>query len=67
MCTHEQSLILILFQTGSSFLCSVLIAPVKNEEGRVVMYIVNHEDVTWSPNKDEVVTSSKYSFKLVNL
>ena len=39
-------------------MCSVLIAPVRNEEGTAVMYIVNHEDVTWSPNMDEVISSS---------
>jgi len=38
-----------------------LVAPVKNEEGIAVMYIVNHEDVTWSPNKDDEVTSKSMS------
>ena len=45
-----------MYLSGSTFLCSVLIAPVRNEEGTAVMYIVNHEDVTWSPNKDDVAS-----------
>ena len=48
----------VFYFAGTSFLCSVLIAPVRNEEGTAVMYIVNHEDVTWSPNKDEVTLPS---------
>jgi len=40
----------------------VLVAPVKTENGSVVMYIVNHEDVTWSPNTDEVIPKRKYFF-----
>lgn len=49
---------LFLFLVGTAFLCSVLVAPVKNEQGTTVMYIINHEDVTWSPNKDEVALQS---------
>ena len=49
---------LFLFLVGTAFLCSVLVAPVKNEHGTTVMYIINHEDVTWSPNKDEVALQS---------
>ncbi|KAL9966325.1 hypothetical protein ACROYT_G024379 [Oculina patagonica] len=53
---QEEKHVEILYyrKDGTSFLCSVLVAPVRNEEGTAVMYIVNHEDVTWSPNKDEV-------------
>nr|AHX24685.1 Erg1 [Nematostella vectensis] len=47
--------ILYYRKDGSPFLCSVLVAPVKDEAGRVSMYIVNHEDVTWSPNRDDVI------------
>ena len=54
--THVSNLCISVL-LGSSFLCSVLVAPVKNEEGVAVMYIVNHEDVTWSPNRDDVVSS----------
>ena len=53
--THVSNLCISVL-IGSAFLCSVLVAPVKNEEGIVVMYIVNHEDVTWSPNRDDVVS-----------
>lgn len=45
-------------------MCSVLIAPVRNEEGTAVMYIVNHEDVTWSPNKDDVASKGMSIFSL---
>lgn len=58
---QEEKHVEILYykKDGSPFLCSVLVAPVKNEEGIVVMYIVNHEDVTWSPNRDDVVSRAK--------
>ena len=42
----------------------MLIAPVRNEEGTAVMYIVNHEDVTWSPNKDDVTSKGMTMFSL---
>ena len=58
---------IVLYFAGSSFLCSVLIAPVRNEEGIAVMYIVNHEDVTWSPNKDEVTLPSMTQILIVAL
>ena len=48
-------------------MCSVLIAPVRNEEGIAVMYIVNHEDVTWSPNRDEVILPSMRQILFVAL
>lgn len=48
-----------IFVPGTAFLCSVLVAPVKTDNGSVVMYIVNHEDVTWSPNTDEVIPKRK--------
>ncbi|XP_060073878.1 potassium voltage-gated channel subfamily H member 2-like [Ylistrum balloti] len=31
---------------GSKFLCSVLTAPVKNEQGEVIMFIINYEDIS---------------------
>lgn len=34
------------FYSGGKFCCSVIVAPVKNEEGNVLMYIVNHEELT---------------------
>jgi hypothetical protein len=39
---------------GTAFLCSVLIAPIKNETGSIIMYIVNLEDVTSSPDLVDV-------------
>jgi len=51
-------MLIVFYFVGTSFLCSVLIAPVRNEEGTAVMYIVNHEDVTWSPDKEEVLLPS---------
>lgn len=58
---HQEKHVEILYyrKDGSAFLCSVLIAPVKNEEGIAVMYIVNHEDVTWSPDRDDVALQGK--------
>ena len=44
----------------------MLIAPVKNEEGIAVMYIVNHEDVTWSPDRDDVALQGMTTFVLFN-
>lgn len=60
-------LISCFYFAGTSFLCSVLIAPVRNEEGIAVMYIVNHEDVTWSPNRDEVTLPSMRQILFVAL
>jgi hypothetical protein len=36
--------------SGIKFLSSVLIAPVKNENGEVIMFILNFEDVTDAPS-----------------
>ncbi|XP_066301817.1 potassium voltage-gated channel subfamily H member 6-like isoform X2 [Branchiostoma lanceolatum] len=46
---EKQVEILYYRKDGSQFLCSVLIAPVKNENGDVVMYIINYEDITDAP------------------
>ncbi|XP_020604757.1 potassium voltage-gated channel subfamily H member 6-like [Orbicella faveolata] len=64
---QEEKHVEILYyrKDGTSFLCSVLIAPVRNEEGTAVMYIINHEDVTWSPDRDEVtLPKSCFQFPL---
>ena len=37
--------------TGNKFLCSVLVAPVKNEHGEIIMFIINYEDITDAPNR----------------
>ena len=39
---------------GSKFLCSVLVAPVKNEEGEIILFILNLEDITNAPLKSSV-------------
>ena len=51
---------------GSKFLCSVLVAPVKNEEGEIILFILNLEDITNAPlkssiehNGDNVMKTSK--------
>ncbi|XP_056007205.1 potassium voltage-gated channel unc-103-like isoform X4 [Ostrea edulis] len=46
---------------GSLFLCSVLVAPVKNEQGDIIMFIINYEDITDAPLKNEVVKNFKNS------
>ena len=44
----------MIFFVGTAFLCSVLIAPIRNENGTIMMYIVNLEDVTSSPDLVDV-------------
>ena len=39
---------------GTTFLCSVLIAPVKNENNDVILFILNLEDITDAPVKTDV-------------
>ena len=41
-------------RAGTTFLCSVLIAPVKNENNDVILFIVNLEDITDAPAKADV-------------
>ena len=40
-----------VFFAGNKFLCSVLVAPVKNEHAEIIMFIINYEDITDAPNK----------------
>ncbi|XP_070566834.1 voltage-gated inwardly rectifying potassium channel KCNH6-like isoform X2 [Ptychodera flava] len=51
----EEKQVEVLFykRDGITFLCSVLIAPVKNENDEVVMYILNYEDVTDAPIRED--------------
>ncbi|XP_077978016.1 voltage-gated inwardly rectifying potassium channel KCNH6-like [Glandiceps talaboti] len=51
----EEKQVEIMFykRDGLTFLCSVLIAPVKNEHDDVMMYILNYEDVTDAPIREE--------------
>jgi len=36
---------------GTRFLCSVLVAPVRNESSEIILFIVNLEDITDAPLK----------------
>nr|XP_006821079.1 PREDICTED: potassium voltage-gated channel subfamily H member 2-like [Saccoglossus kowalevskii] len=56
----EEKQVEVLFyrRDGSTFLCSVLIAPVRNENDEVVMYILNYEDVTDAPVREETNSST---------
>ncbi|GFX14805.1 potassium voltage-gated channel subfamily H member 7 [Trichonephila clavipes] len=40
----------------TKFLCSQVTAPIKNEEGEISMFIMNFEDITDAPYRDEVIT-----------
>ena len=44
--SHRLFLSFMKFSPGSSFLCSVLVAPVKNENEEVIMVIMNFEDIS---------------------
>ncbi|XP_064648680.1 potassium voltage-gated channel subfamily H member 6-like isoform X3 [Lineus longissimus] len=52
LCGIEEKQVEILYykKDGIKFLSSVLIAPVKNENGEVIMFILNFEDVTDAPS-----------------
>lgn len=56
----------LLFFQGTAFLCSVLIAPIKNENGSIIMYIVNLEDVTKSPDLVDINMGKLMSFFHLN-
>ncbi|XP_076094597.1 voltage-gated inwardly rectifying potassium channel KCNH6-like isoform X5 [Mytilus galloprovincialis] len=45
---------------GTKFVCSVLIAPVKNEHGEVIMFIINYEDITSNSNRTHSVDVSTF-------
>ncbi|GFN92032.1 potassium voltage-gated channel subfamily h member 2-like [Plakobranchus ocellatus] len=58
---------LCLTWSGARFLCSVLVAPVKNETGDIIMFIINYEDITETASKNELrkFTNNRHrSFKL---
>ncbi|XP_053373447.1 potassium voltage-gated channel subfamily H member 7-like isoform X2 [Mercenaria mercenaria] len=52
---EKQVEILYYKKDGEKFLCSVLIAPVKNEHGEIILFIINYEDITDAPNKVQVL------------
>ena len=43
---------------GSKFLCSALVAPVKNENNDVILFILNLEDITDAPVKSDSYRNS---------
>ncbi|CAL1528803.1 unnamed protein product, partial [Lymnaea stagnalis] len=52
----EENQVEILYykKDGARFLCSVLVAPVKNETGDIMMFIINYEDITETATKNEL-------------
>lgn len=64
MRTHNQNALHIL---GSKFLCSVLVAPVKNENNDVILFILNLEDITHAPTKTEVSQNNLRNSKWNNV
>ena len=44
--------------SGSKFLSSVLVAPVKNENNEVILFILNFEDITDAPVKSDSYRNS---------
>ncbi|KAL8623826.1 hypothetical protein ACOMHN_058856 [Nucella lapillus] len=53
--------------TCSKFLCSVLVAPVKNENADIIMFIINYEDITETATKNDIKkfqNNRHQSFKL---
>lgn len=42
--------------SGTNFLCSQVTAPIRNEEGEISMFIMNFEDITDAPFRDDVIT-----------
>ena len=50
--------LLLFCVPGSRFLCSVLVAPVKNENNEIILFILNLEDITDAPVKTENYRSS---------
>nr|KAG5693505.1 hypothetical protein BaRGS_006207 [Batillaria attramentaria] len=52
---------------GSKFLCSVLVAPVKNENAETIMFIINYEDITDTVSRNDIKkfqNNRHQSFKL---
>ncbi|GFR30132.1 potassium voltage-gated channel subfamily H member 2 [Trichonephila clavata] len=55
-CLEKQLEIIYYRKDGTKFLCSQVTAPIKNEEGEISMFIMNFEDITDAPYRDEVIT-----------
>lgn len=44
--TEETQVIILLYKKdGTSFLCNILIAPVKNEKSEVILFILNFDEL----------------------
>ncbi|XP_076352580.1 voltage-gated inwardly rectifying potassium channel KCNH6-like [Tachypleus tridentatus] len=52
-CEELQVEIVYYKKDGSKVLCSQVMAPIRNEEGAICMFIINFEDVTDAPYRDE--------------
>ncbi|XP_054713692.1 potassium voltage-gated channel subfamily H member 2-like [Uloborus diversus] len=53
----EKQLEIIYYRKdGTKFLCSQVTAPIRNEEGEISMFIMNFEDITDAPYRDDVIT-----------
>nr|QTA73550.1 potassium voltage-gated channel protein Erg [Scolopendra subspinipes] len=65
----EEKQIEIVFykKDGSKFLSNTVIAPIRNESGEVCMYIVNFEDVTEAPFKEDEENIQNHKFNILNL
>ncbi|KAG8193569.1 hypothetical protein JTE90_000207 [Oedothorax gibbosus] len=55
-CLEKQLEIIYYRKDGTKFLCSQVTAPIKNEDGEISMFIMNFEDITDAPYRDEVIT-----------
>ncbi|XP_046350011.2 potassium voltage-gated channel subfamily H member 6-like isoform X1 [Haliotis rufescens] len=51
---EKQVEILYYKKDGSKFLCSALVAPVKNEHADIILFIINYEDITEAAAKTEL-------------
>jgi len=47
-----------VFVSGTKFLCSVLVAPVRNENSDIILFILNLEDITDAPLKNDSYRNS---------
>ncbi|XP_035217490.1 potassium voltage-gated channel subfamily H member 2-like [Stegodyphus dumicola] len=55
-CLEKQLEIIYYRKDGTKFLCSQVTAPIRNEEGEISMFIMNFEDITDAPYRDDVLT-----------
>ncbi|CAH1789257.1 unnamed protein product [Owenia fusiformis] len=68
--TEEKQIEILYYKKdGTKFLCSVLLAPVKNENGDIIMFILNFEDITDAPIRNDLnnITTTKNSNNMFKL